>query len=222
MNKWTLALCVISALLSGQTPAQNSAECDRVAVSLPEQRELDSSTCILLAPSRPMATGVVSARALARKPSQSARKEFDRGVQAAQKGQNGEAIRHFTQAVRLDANYVEAQADLGMLYSKTGQPETAIDVFDRALAVEPNWAALSGMKASALVMLNRWEEAEQTARRALKLDPYSVESSYMLGLALLMQGKVTPETARSLEAAASRYPKAREHLKEVQAQLARQ
>jgi tetratricopeptide (TPR) repeat protein len=166
-----------------------------------------------------MVTGVVSARTLTHKPSQSARKEFDRGVQAEQRGQNSEAIRHFTQAVRLDPNYVEAEADLGLTYSKSGQGEAAINVFDRALALEPNWALLSGAKASALVMLSRWEEAEQAARRAVRLNPSSIESNYMLGLALLMQGKITPETARSLEMAASQYPKAREHLAEVQAKL---
>jgi tetratricopeptide (TPR) repeat protein len=224
MKKWTLALCLTSALLSAQTPAHDRAECDTATVSLPEQRtpdyrELDTNACVAPAPSRPIATGVVSARTLAHKPLQSARKEFDRGVQAEQRGQNSEAIRRFTQAVRLDPNYVEAEADLGMLYSKTEQPEKAIEVFDRALAIEPNWALLSGAKASALVMLSRWEEAEQAARRAVRLNPRSVESNYMLGLALLMQNKITPETARYLEVAASQYPKAREHLAEVQAKL---
>jgi tetratricopeptide (TPR) repeat protein len=227
MKEWIL-LCVASGLLSGQTQAQNQ-ECEAATIDAtifaPEHREpdyksLDPAGCIEIAPKRPLAAGVVSARALAHKPSKSARNEYDRGVRAQQKGQYIEAIRHFTEAVRLDPNYVEAEADLGMLYSISGRPEAAIEVFDRALAIEPNWALLSGVKASALVMLSRWEEAEQSARRALKLNPRSIESSYMLGLALLMQGKITPETARSLEMAASQYPKAREHLAEVQAKLA--
>jgi tetratricopeptide (TPR) repeat protein len=223
MKKWIL-LCVASGVLSGQTPVQSRAECDAATAAPPEQRapdyrNSDPTACDALGRARPIATGVVSVRTLAHKSSKSARQEFSRGVQAQQKGQYNEAIRHFTEAVRLDPVYVEAEADLGMLYSITGQPEAAIEVFDRALAIEPDWALLSGVKASALVMLSRWEEAEQSARRAVKLNPLSIESRYMLGLALLMQGKITPETARSLEMAASQYPKAREHLAEVQAKL---
>jgi tetratricopeptide (TPR) repeat protein len=220
------ALSLTSALLCGQTPAQNSAECDAATASPPEQgapdyRNSSATACDALGRARPIATGVVSARRLAHKSSKSARQEFNRGFQAQQKGQYNEAIRHFTEAVRLDPIYVEAEADLGMVYSMTGEPEAAIVVFDRALAIEPNWPVLSGAKASALIMLSRWVEAEQWARRAVKLDPRSVESNYMLGVALLMQGKITRETAECLEMAASQYPKAREHLVEVQAKLAR-
>ena len=124
-------------------------------------------------------------------------------MQAQERGQSSEAIRHFAEAVRSDPNYLEAAADLGLVYSKAGQPEAAIAVFDRALAVEPNWALLSSAKAAALVMLSRWQEAEQAARQAVNLDPRSIASSYMLGVALLMQGKITPETARALELAAT-------------------
>jgi tetratricopeptide (TPR) repeat protein len=229
MKKWTLALCIAAAPLSQALHAQTrTVDCDAdtidAAIYAPEHQEQDyknlkPSGCIAVAPPRPLVSGVVSARTLAHKPSKSARKEYDRGVQAEQKGQHNEAIRHFSEAGRLDPNYVEAEANLGILYSKTGQPEAALEFFDYALVIEPNSDLLSGAKAAALVMLSRWGEAEQSARRALKLNPRSVESSYMLGLALLMQGKITPETARSLEMAASEYPKAREHLADVQAKL---
>jgi tetratricopeptide (TPR) repeat protein len=167
-----------------------------------------------------VAAGAVPARVLAHKPSKSARKELHRALHAEERGQGSQATRHFTEAIRLDPNYVEAEADLGLAYSRTGQPQAAIDVFDRALAIAPDWATLNGAKAAALVMLSRWGEAEQAARRAVHLDPSSRASNYMLGVALLMQKKFTPETVRSLEVAATDYPKAREHLAEVQAVLA--
>jgi Flp pilus assembly protein TadD len=75
-------------------------------------------------------------------------------------------------------------------------------------------------KAAALVMLGRWEEAELAARRALQLDPASIETNYMLGIAMLQQSKITPETAAHLAIAAKEHPRARAFLAEVQADLA--
>ena len=68
-------------------------------------------------------------------------------------------------------------------------------------------------------MLNRAEEAEQAARRALQLDPRWVEASYTLALAMLRQSKVTPETAQRLAEAAGKYPAARALLEAVQPDL---
>jgi cytochrome c-type biogenesis protein CcmH/NrfG len=69
-------------------------------------------------------------------------------------------------------------------------------------------------------MLSRCEEAEQAARRALQLDPGSIDANYMLGIAMMKQGKITPETADHLAIAASKHPRARVYLAEVQAYLA--
>jgi predicted Zn-dependent protease len=63
-------------------------------------------------------------------------------------------------------------------------------------------------KAAALVMLSRWEEAEQAARRAIQLDPGSIDANYMLGIAMMKQGKITPETAAHLAIAAKTHPRA--------------
>jgi len=79
---------------------------------------------------------------------------------------------------------------------------------------------LHSNKAAALVMLGRWEEAEQAARHALQLDPASIDANYMLGSAMMKQGKITPETAARLAVAAKKHPRARVYLAEVQAELA--
>ena len=164
--------------------------------------------------------GGVSARTLAHKPSKAAVQTFNRGVRALDKGQYDEALRYLTEAVRLDPDYVEARVDLGAAYAKTGLPEQALDQYEQAFKLEPNVPLLHSNKAAALVILSRWEEAEQAARRALQLDPASIDANYMLGIALMGQGKITPETAARLAVAVKKHPRARVYLAEVQAYLA--
>ncbi|HSP68783.1 MAG TPA: tetratricopeptide repeat protein [Bryobacteraceae bacterium] len=165
-------------------------------------------------------SGAVSARTLGHKNSKAAGKEFDRGVQAWNKGQNDQALLHLAEAVRLDPGFVEARTDLGIVYAKMGRPEQALNQYERALVLEPNLAVLHSNKAAALVMLSRWEEAERAARRGVQFDPSSIDANYMLGVALVMQNKITPEAAGHLSVAADKYPRARSLLAEVRADLA--
>jgi tetratricopeptide (TPR) repeat protein len=164
--------------------------------------------------------GGVSARTLAHKPPKAAVQAFNRGVRAWNKSQNDEALRLFSEAVRLDPGYVQARVNLGAVYAKTGLPQQALDQYEQAFNLEPNVPVLHSNKAAALVMLSRWEEAEQAARRALQLDPASIDANYMLGIALMKQGKITPETAARLAVAAKKHPRARAFLAEVEADLA--
>jgi tetratricopeptide (TPR) repeat protein len=164
--------------------------------------------------------GVVSARTLGHKHSKAAVQAFNRGVRAWRKGQNDGALHLFSQAVRLDPDYAEARVNLGGVYAKMGLPEEALNQYEQALTLEPDMPVLHSNKAAALVMLGRWEEAEQAARRALQLDHRSIDASYMLGIAMMKQGKITTETAAHLAIAAEKHPRARAYLAEVQADLA--
>jgi tetratricopeptide (TPR) repeat protein len=164
--------------------------------------------------------GGVSARALAHKPSKAANRAFERAGRAWKKGQSEQALRYLGEAVRLDPAFLEAQLDLGAIYAKANRLEEALGQYERALELEPNLALLHSNKAAALVMLSRWDEAEQAARRALQLDPNSIDANYMLGIAMMKQAKITPETAEHLAIAATKHPRARAFLGEVQAYLA--
>jgi tetratricopeptide (TPR) repeat protein len=152
-------------------------------------------------------------------PSKAAAKALKQGVQAWDKGQYDQALRYLTEAVRLDPDSVEALTDLGAVYARKGRAEEALKQYELALALE-HLAAVYSNQAAALVMLIRGEEAEQAARRALQLDPGFIDADYMLGIAMMMQGKITSETAEHLAIAAKKHPRARAYLAEVQAQLA--
>jgi tetratricopeptide (TPR) repeat protein len=110
--------------------------------------------------------------------------------------------------------------DLGAAYARTLRPEEALEQYGLALALEPNLATLHSNKAAALVMLSRWEEAEQAARRAIQLDAESIDANFMLGIAMMMQGKISAETAAHLAIGAKKHPRARAFLAEIQAELA--
>ena len=67
-------------------------------------------------------------------------------------------------------------------------------------------------------MLNRADEAEQEAP-GLQTRSGLIAAHYMLGTALLMQEKFTPEAASHLKIAANTYPRAREFLESLQKEL---
>jgi len=222
MERWTVRICFTAGLLCPPLWAQDRDPTCGVVPSfraehpqpLEDQNQCDPET------SRPAVAGVVSARALAHKPSRAAAKEFDRGVQAWRRGQTELAVSHLKEAVRLDSDFTAALAELGAVYGAAGQPALALDCFTRAAVLEPNSALFHSDKAAALVALNRPEEAEPSARRAVQLDPSSIAAHYLLGVAMAMQEKITPETAAHLAATVGRYPRASAYLADVQAALA--
>jgi len=241
--RWSLELCVIALtclLLCQSARAQNRnhnestwahnridecADDDPPKIAFPggllgPDYDTHGIQCPPVA-SGPTVTGLVSARTLAHKPVKAAAKEFDRGVQAWHKGQTKEALRHLSEAVRLDPGFVQAHGEIGALYAKIGQPELALDCFDRALTLDPNWAVLHSDKAATLVILNRPKEAEPEARRAIQLDSGLNEAHYMLGVSLLMQKKLTPEVVTHLTLAADKYPQATVYLIKVREELAK-
>lgn len=168
-----------------------------------------------------MPAGVIPARILSHVPPKAARQDFDRAVRDWDRSHNKEAVSRLTDALRLDPGYIAAQVKLGAVYADSGQTEKALALFDRALTQEPNWALIHINRAAALVKLQRPEEAELAARRALRLEPGSIPASYLLGWAMLMQEKITAETAEYLAVAAGKNALARKALEAVQERLAK-
>ncbi len=106
---------------------------------------------------------------------------------AGRKGQQTEAIEHLTTAVSWDPSYLEARAELGVLYARTGEIAKALEQFERGSELEPNSGALHFNQAWALLSLGRASEAEREARRALAFNPQQVNAQRLLALALFAQ-----------------------------------
>src|ERR1700680_1021295 len=81
---------------------------------------------------------LISAPHLAHKPPRAARTAFARGILAQRKKRTVDARQYLIQAITLDPEYVEAHAELGVLYGQDRQASAALEQFEIALALEPN------------------------------------------------------------------------------------
>ena len=81
------------------------------------------------------------------------------------------ALRKLERAVRLDAEYVRAQRQIGVTYLISGNPGKGLDAFKIAAEREPentlNWRWI----AQANMAMGRWEEARNALQTATKYDP---------------------------------------------------
>jgi tetratricopeptide (TPR) repeat protein len=132
---------------------------------------------------------VISAQTLRHHPPKAARKAFEQGVASQRKGRQTEAIEHFATAVSLDPLYVEARAELGVLYVLTGEVSKALEQFERASELEPNSSMLHFNRAWTLMSLGRASEAEREARRVLALNPQDADAHSLIDSALVAQGR---------------------------------
>lgn len=135
----------------------------------------------------PVGPRTISAQRLGHHPPKAARKAFALGIAAAKRERPAEALDHFTTAVSLDPSYLEARAELGVLYSRNGEVSKALEQFARASELEPNSSMLHFNQAWALLSLGRASEAEDEARRALALNPGQVDAQRLLALAVFAQ-----------------------------------
>lgn len=135
----------------------------------------------------PGTPSAISVQRLRHHPPKTARKAFALGVTAQRKSRQAEAIEHFTTAVSLDPLYVEARAELGVLYARTGEISKALEQFERGLELDPNSSVLHFNRALALLSLGRAAEAEGEARRVLARNPQDVHANHLIELTALAQ-----------------------------------
>src|SRR5437879_1656794 len=170
---------------------------NHISVRLPEQKV-----------QRP-ASGTVSAAKLRHKVPSKARKEFEKGVEAARKNDSAAAIGHLAKATELDPGYMEAHNNLGVQHLKANAYETALALFQKAVELDPGAREPLVNLAATLVTLERPVEAETVARKAVRLDGGYASARYLLGLALLQQQKNTSEALDHLQRASETFPRAR-------------
>jgi tetratricopeptide (TPR) repeat protein len=135
----------------------------------------------------PGPASAISVQRLRHHPPKIARKAFALGLTAQRKSRQAEAIEHFTTAVSQDPLYVEARAELGVLYARNGEISKALEQFERGLELDPNSSVLHFNRALALLSLGRAAEAESEARRVLALNPQDVHVNHLIELALFAQ-----------------------------------
>ena len=140
------------------------------------------------------ASGSISVQELQHRPVKAAVKAFNRSVQRKQAGDLAGALALLEKSVSLDPHYVPALNNLGATYTRLGRFTEAAATFERAVAESPSNAMLQANLAHTLLNIGDYQRAEAAARQSLELDASHAQAAYYLGLSLLSQKKVTPET----------------------------
>ena len=90
-------------------------------------------------------------------------------------------------AIRSDSEDPWAHHALGCVYLFTRHFDDSLAEFDLALRLNPNFSLAQGYFGLALAYCGRWQEADQAARRAIRLSPRDPFSAVYYGIAAYAQ-----------------------------------
>ncbi len=105
-------------------------------------------------------------------------------------GKNDESLPLYTESVRLEPNYAEAQFNLGMAWLNRGRPEEATRHLDTAVRLVPDNAGARYYLGTALINSGRWDDAIAQFTEAVHINPDFAEAHTQLALALVKRGKL--------------------------------
>ena len=155
------------------------------------------------------ASGKVSVQSLLRPVPSKAQKEYVRAEKALAEGEVSGAVEHLQKAIEIFPDYLEAHNNLGTRYMIAGDFQRAMTEFKTAVDLDPKAAVPQSNLALTLVTLQRLDEAEEAAKKALALDSALPQARYALGLAAAGKGRCTVEVLEDLKAAGRVFPRAR-------------
>lgn len=101
----------------------------------------------------------------------SARVQFEQGKQWAQQGDLQAAVTSFSEAIRLQPDYIAAYNQLGNALQGLGQLEPAIAAYQRLLEINPNVAQAHCNLGAIWQMQGKTQEAITAYQRAIQLKP---------------------------------------------------
>lgn len=116
---------------------------------------------------------------------------YNLGVVMAKQGNLTEAIRSFSEAIRIRPSYAEAHYNLGvaLLTGETADIDRAMTHFAAAIQIRPRYRAAHKNLAAVLVQKGRSGEAIGHYTEALRLQPDDYSAHYGLAVALTMEGR---------------------------------
>ena len=143
-----------------------------------------------------------AAAALAKIP-KDARESYNKGMEAAAKGENQKAAELLDRAVTLHADFPQALTELGLQYMKLGQMAKAVQTYEALIKIKPtdataflNLGIALYNQSTALLSEKKLEESNQNLsnsenylRQSAKLNKASAWTHYYLGLILIRQRK---------------------------------
>lgn len=134
-------------------------------------------------PGSPVKTGVLNA-ALATVP-KAALDHYERGVQAAGRGETDKAIDDLRRAVGLHPNFGLALNELGVLYLRKGQLDKAAEALTKVLQLSPDAAEPSLNYGIVLLQQKKFAEAEKQLRDAVRKNEHAYTAHLYFGITLI-------------------------------------
>ncbi|MGB2626963.1 MAG: tetratricopeptide repeat protein [Candidatus Acidiferrum sp.] len=125
------------------------------------------------------------------------------------------SAKHLEKVLAIDPQYWPAHDKLGRLYVILREYDRGVEEFKKASASEPLSAKPLNHLSATLFLMGRYAEVESVARATLEVDPAQTETRYILGCALVAQGRFTAETVEQLRLSGSQIPTARLVLADV-------
>lgn len=153
-------------------------------------------------------------------PPKAARKAAVKAEHLAKKGRHEEAVADFRAALAIDPHYYEAENSLALELEASGKTKEAEDTFRHMMDSAPEHILAFTNLATLLCQQHRYTDAEAVARQGLKRHRFSFKSNYLLGAALVDEGKWTDEAREKLKYAEVKYPEAKALLDKWPAQAA--
>jgi Tfp pilus assembly protein PilF len=105
------------------------------------------------------------------------------------RGETGEALTSYTEALKQDPNRADALDRLAVLHDRQGKFEEAERLHRQAVAAQPRNADIQCNWGYSLYLQGRWAEAEGSLRQALAADPGHGRAHNNLGLVLAHAGR---------------------------------
>jgi Flp pilus assembly protein TadD len=122
------------------------------------------------------------------------------GAVLADEGKIGEAIAHYSEALRIKPDYADAHNNLGVALDDQGKVDEAIAHYTEALLIKPTYADAHSNLGIALANQGKIDEAIAQFTEALRINPDSAKAHNNLGVALASQGKLDEAIAHFTEA----------------------
>lgn len=109
---------------------------------------------------------------------------------AAESGENGVALVHYQQVLRIDPDHLDSLYSAGMLAMlELNEPTKALEYLRRVYEIDPNFAHVHLYLCRAAWMLKRFPQALLFAERECRLYPASPEAHFLLNACLFVNNR---------------------------------
>jgi tetratricopeptide (TPR) repeat protein len=112
------------------------------------------------------------------------------GTALEAEGRFGEAITHYSEAVRIEPNLVHVRNNLGAVLDRQGRFDEAISHFSEAVRIKPDYPEAHNNLGVVLTKQGKLQEAISHYLEALRIKPDHAEAHNNLGLAYIGQGRI--------------------------------